>query len=420
MKLAFLTPEFVTEPKFDGGLANYLNRVTGALRDLGHAPEIFVLSDRDETIDHNGVTVHRVPVQASRTKSLLHRVLKRSTGVKLHASLAVDNGARSLAAAFLRHHEQQPYDLVQGSDYGATGLYLPRRRTFPFVTRLSYFRPLVRKCSMPQASLDHLWAERLERLSVQRSDACYGPSHRVADVVRQTMRVPVEVIRPPIPAADETIMEDDSVRKTAIGDKRYVLFFGRVCRVKGVDLLAQAVRPILEQDTSLHLVIVGREDPAGIMDEMRTALGGAADRLIHVQRLAHAQLFPIIRHAQVVALPSRIDNFPNVCIEAMRLGQIVVGTREASFDELITDGENGLLASSESVPSITTAIRRALDLSPQQRSAMGAAAQQTLEEFSPELTIPELCDFYQRAIETRDGGVERLRRHQPTPECSLT
>jgi glycogen synthase len=399
LRIAFLTPEFVTEPVYDGGLANYLNRVTAALREVGHIPEVLVLSDRDETIDHDGLTVHRVPVQSSRTRSLLYRLLKRSTGVKVHASLSARNGARSLASALLRRHEQQPYDLVQGSDYGATGLYIPRRRNFPFVTRLSYYRPWWREAGGQDASVDRLWAERMERNSVQRSDACYGPSHRIAEQVRRVMRVPVEVIRPPVPPADETTVEDDSIWRSAIGDKRYVLFFGRVCRLKGVDLLAEAMRPILEADSSLHLVIVGREAPTGIVDEMRVTLGSSADRLIHRERLPHTQLFPVIRHAKAVALPSRIDNFPNVCIEAMRLGQVVVGTREASFDELITDGLNGFLASRESVASLVEAIRRALKLNPDQRKQFAEAASATISEFSPEITIPALCDFYQRTLQ---------------------
>ena len=36
LRIAFATPEFVTENHFDGGLANYLNRVTKTLAQLGH------------------------------------------------------------------------------------------------------------------------------------------------------------------------------------------------------------------------------------------------------------------------------------------------------------------------------------------------------------------------------------------------
>ena len=34
LRIAFATPEYVTEDHFDGGLANYLNRVSKKLADL--------------------------------------------------------------------------------------------------------------------------------------------------------------------------------------------------------------------------------------------------------------------------------------------------------------------------------------------------------------------------------------------------
>ena len=48
MKIAFLTPEFVTEYGFGGGLGNYLNRFTKELVKRGHQVEIFVSSQKPE------------------------------------------------------------------------------------------------------------------------------------------------------------------------------------------------------------------------------------------------------------------------------------------------------------------------------------------------------------------------------------
>ena len=60
-RIAFLTPEFTTEYANGGGLGNYLNRISKALRDQGHQPEIFVVSkETPGTFDFEGVLVHRV------------------------------------------------------------------------------------------------------------------------------------------------------------------------------------------------------------------------------------------------------------------------------------------------------------------------------------------------------------------------
>src|SRR5258708_7546548 len=61
LHIAFLTPEFPTEVATEGGLANYLYRMTRSLVEAGHAVEIFTLSDRPEaSFDFEGAWVHRV------------------------------------------------------------------------------------------------------------------------------------------------------------------------------------------------------------------------------------------------------------------------------------------------------------------------------------------------------------------------
>src|SRR5262249_12696432 len=60
MRIAFLTPEFVTEPSYAGGLANYLGRTTVALAQANHDVHVLVPSTTDETINYRGVHIHRV------------------------------------------------------------------------------------------------------------------------------------------------------------------------------------------------------------------------------------------------------------------------------------------------------------------------------------------------------------------------
>src|SRR6476659_1748836 len=82
LKIAFATPEYVTEEHFDGGLANYLGRVTKALSSLGHNVHVITLSSIDEAVlDHEGVTVHRVMLKPGWQK------IERYTGYRLSTTL---------------------------------------------------------------------------------------------------------------------------------------------------------------------------------------------------------------------------------------------------------------------------------------------------------------------------------------------
>src|SRR5688572_17868938 len=61
LRIAFATPEFVTERHFDGGIANYLNRVSRMLAEAGHEVHVVTLSSEDGAeFEHGGVMVHRV------------------------------------------------------------------------------------------------------------------------------------------------------------------------------------------------------------------------------------------------------------------------------------------------------------------------------------------------------------------------
>jgi glycosyltransferase involved in cell wall biosynthesis len=88
----------------------------------------------------------------------------------------------------------------------------------------------------------------------------------------------------------------------------------------------------------------------------------------------------------------------------MAAGSVVVGTDGASFEQLIEHGRSGFLAERGNAESLTAAAEAALALSGPQRSAVQVAAQERMQELSPEKQIPKLVSLYHRAIEAGRGG----------------
>jgi hypothetical protein len=83
LRIAFATPEYVTEKHFDGGLANYVNRVSKTLADLDHDVHVVTLSLQDEAkFEYEGVMVHRVNL--SRAGKALNRLTLNSLGTTVH------------------------------------------------------------------------------------------------------------------------------------------------------------------------------------------------------------------------------------------------------------------------------------------------------------------------------------------------
>src|SRR5690242_11169967 len=128
LRIAFLTPEFVTDSPEAGGLASYLGRMAKTLRELGHQPEVFTLSTvaPGESI-YYGVPVHRVlPVEPQWLKALaaglqLHWRLPKLKGLQKHL-----RGAMGLAQALEQRQRDCPFDIVQSSDWGLSGLFVKR------------------------------------------------------------------------------------------------------------------------------------------------------------------------------------------------------------------------------------------------------------------------------------------------------
>jgi len=85
------------------------------------------------------------------------------------------------------------------------------------------------------------------------------------------------------------------------------------------------------------------------------------------------------RWANLFLFPSRHEGMPNAVLEAMASGLPVIASRIAGNEELVVDGETGLLVASEDVNAFRSALRQLLT-NAAQREAMGNASRRRVEE----------------------------------------
>jgi glycosyltransferase involved in cell wall biosynthesis len=239
-----------------------------------------------------------------------------------------------------------------------------------------------------------------EQLAIRIVDGIFSPSEMLAKIIKEKTGTLVRVIESPY-ILDVTQF-DDSLYDQQLSGKKYLLFFGTVGILKGVSVIAEIIQPILKQYPDIFFVFVGKdlgtEDSSPMMDYVRKKADSYRDRIIYIDKIPHEQLYPIIDHAQVVVLPSRVDNFPNTCIEAMALGKVVVGTFGTSFEQLIVPGKNGFLSEIDNANSLHAEVQKALDLSEQESATIGKRAKERAAELSPEKTINRLLNFYQEIL----------------------
>jgi glycosyltransferase involved in cell wall biosynthesis len=402
LRIAFATPEYVTEKHFDGGLANYLNRVSRTLVQLGHDVHVVTLSLQDETeFEHEGVMVHRVML--GRSWQTLNRLTRYTFPTTLHWL----NLSAQVVRKLKELQRKEPFDLIQYPNYSSCGVFsIPLLRA-THVVRTSSFAPAWNEASGIRRSFDTAVSERLETLQYRLTRNVYAPSRAMQTMLAQEAGIRgVRLIRSPFYV--ETREWDSTAYEQFLKGKSYVLYFGRFQLHKGFHTLVQALPRFLDRYRDAYAVLVGRDVHTRLGESMaafaRAECREFADRLILLENLPHAQLYPVIDGARLVALPSLVDNLPNSCLEAMGLGKIVIGTKGASFEELITHGVDGFLVPPNDPAALADKLIAAWE--DPGLNEMSVAAKHRMRDFSPEQTVTSLLAYYAEVLNGRRNNGE--------------
>lgn len=397
MNIAFLTPEYVTESNFDGGLANYLYRVAQGMKQRGHHVEIFTRSDQNETISHQGILVHRIKVN-----SFIFKFINRLTRYRFRNSLFILSLSYCLRKNLLRRHHRQHLDIVQSSSYLACGLLLTFNRPAPIVTRISSYEPLMRKFYRKRLTRDQCLTEWLELLTLRRSNAVYAPSKLLSRILREKENIEADVLPPPFLL--ETNDFDESIYRKYLAGKKYFIFFGTIGLLKGGEMLAKTLPDVLSQYPEMYFVFIGKDSasPKGhsMLQYILQQAGAYKKQIIYLGVLRHSQLYPIVKHSQAVVLPSLVDNLPNTMLEAMGLGKVVIGTKGTSFEEFIDNGISGILVEPDNPLELGQAMQRIWEMSNEERENIGKVAQERVVPLSPERTCSSLEQYFQKSIKS--------------------
>jgi hypothetical protein len=115
-------------------------------------------------------------------------------------------------------------------------------------------------------------------------------------------------------------------------------------------------------------------------------------------------------------VPSRWENFPYACVEAMSSGLPVLATRQGGMPEMIRDGQTGWLADHPSGEHLVQTLRRALETSPDVMAEMGSRASEEIEQIcSSSLVLEKQIEFRNRiALHPATRSF-----HSPIPDSRL-
>ena len=229
-------------------------------------------------------------------------------------------------------------------------------------------------------------AEEIESRVLQRADGIMVVSSELVPML-VAAGVSESKIHVVPNGADVTLFDpaDDGQvirQRLNLSDAFVVGFAGSLKVWHGVDLLVEAFEALHASDPSAKLLVVGT-GPAenDLRSEVnRTGLGSA---VVFTGAIKHEQI-PVHLAAMDVAVAPfrRMEQFyfsPLKLFEYMAAGRCVVASRLGQIEEVVTDGENGVLCDPDDVASLADAMLE-LRRDPDRRQHLASAGRQCVEQ----------------------------------------
>jgi len=290
-------------------------------------------------------------------------------------------------------HAQHPFLL------GPAARRFARRHRRPLVfTHHTRYEKYAHYVPLPQRFVARL-ATRLACRFATSADLVVAPSVRIAAMLRERgVRVPVAVIPTGVPL-DLFCPGNRETAKRTLGvptETRLCLYVGRLDREKSIDHIIDAFTAIAEALPDARLSLVGQ----GTYDSMarrRAAASGAHER-IHFHGGMPREALPVFyRAADLFLFTSETETQGLVLAEAHASGLPAVAVQASGVDEVVRDGETGVLTKPEPRELAEAAI--ALLLDPERRRAMAKAARAVAEqEFSADRQVDAMVAHYARLL----------------------
>ncbi len=155
-----------------------------------------------------------------------------------------------------------------------------------------------------------------------------------------------------------------------------VLFFGRINKYKGIEVLIKAMDGVWKARPQTKLIIAGEGD--------LKALGIEVDGLKGIEILnnyiPNEEVSKLFQRAAIVVLPYIEGSQSGVLATALALGKPTIATKVGCFEETIESGKNGLLVNPGESEGLKDAILELLE-NKSLREELGRNAKQYSDQF---------------------------------------
>lgn len=416
LRIAFVSFEYPPDSSF-GGIATYVAQAAQLMHSRGHDIEVFASSStRNESVIENGILVHWIKETNRNDFPIIagHRIADR--------------------------HSLHSFDVIESPEYYADGfkaielvpnlplvvrLHTPSRliinmswlhsKTYAFM-RLGKLLTALAKLvmnkvgSMPKVNPMQYWQEVdvLEKTFAQKADRVVALCNDLKIFAERDWKIASSrlTICPNIyhPRPELLAIEPNKNGKT-IG------FFGRLERRKGVDLWVKAIPSIIKKYPETRFRFVGKSQEYApgqpYIDWIKKQLEPYLNCIDFVDHVPLDEMPSQYSKVDICVFPSRWENFPNVCLEAMSAGKAVIGSKHGGMAEMMPTREFGMLVDPFVTSEIIAAVCFLLE-NPSERISMGVKARErVLMTYNSNIIGNRMEQIFKEAIDHKRKAIIR-------------
>ena len=433
--------EYPPAPYPPGGIGTYVRHISRLLAEAGETVHVVAqqwegAAQEVSSSVQGRLIVHRVPLDRPLDAAASHT----NCGADLLRGLAESDCPAQLFAwqagqLIERLAGEGDIDVIEGQEWEAPLYFLQLRRAMglgprrqpPVLVHLHSPSCLIfRHNSWDTGLRDFAPLSRMEAYSIRAADQVICPSRFLAHEAEGLFgleRGSVEVV--PYPLGQSATVE----RGREVWQRQTIAYAGRLELRKGILEWVDAAVQAAVEHPAVSFEFFGsdtsRDGRAGssVLEHLKKRIPQqVAPRFRFFGSQPQEKLRERLARVPVVAVPSRWDNLPFTCIEAMAAGLPVLTSPNGGMTELVRDGVSGWVARGTTADSRAEAIRRVLETPAEQRAAMGRAAAKAVNAICGNQPVVERhLDLHERmaaAGTSRSRFVPGTLRGAPTASGS--
>jgi glycosyltransferase involved in cell wall biosynthesis len=388
MKICLISIEFT--PFFGGGIGTYSELLARGLVEKGHTVHVITAAwpnyetqlgaDILKTGDIPGLIIHRLPAYEkdyqlpSDPEDYIAKKLwiAQCWGGMPYWGDLVNQKLTALQVEI-------NFDMIEFAESFADGhIYLRKRHlglsTHNTPVTITLHGPLHEVMESNRIPMRSGWAQRriaAENRAILSADCICSPSAILAKMVEKRLDLlnqgkHVSVIPNPL-VAPVNIGDRQKTVLSKVGNKRYILFVGRMEYRKGPTYFIEAMKKVLPKYPDVMAVLVGKDQAYSydsgktMKDHLRSVIPRKMNnRVRFIDNMPREDVLKLYSEAVACVFPAPWDNYPYTCSEAMATNGFVIANKNSGMAEMVEHEKSGLVVDINIPEQLEIAIERAL------------------------------------------------------------